>query len=365
MSEALMTMSDSVLIIAEAGVNHNGSMDLALKLIDAAAEAGADVVKFQTFKAENLASKKAPKADYQVTQTGKAESQFEMLKKLELSDENHIALISHCQKRNIKFLSTPFDLDSLALLHQKFNLDLIKLGSGELTNAPLLLASAQTGKDMILSTGMGTMEEIEDALGVLAFGYSQTDQTPSRQAFKEALKKPDNFAFLKEKVTLLHCTTEYPAPFNDVNLRAMDSILDKFGLRVGYSDHTPGVAISLAAAARGACVIEKHFTLDQSLPGPDHKASMTPTELNALVLGVRQIEQALGDGIKRVSPSELKNKTIARKSLVAKTDIKAGDKFTSDNLTIKRPGNGRSPLNYWETLGQKSAQSYNKDDLIK
>lgn len=359
-----MFYPEKILIIAEAGVNHNGQMDLAIKLIDSAADAGADIVKFQTFKAANLASKKAPKAEYQMELTDEQESQYDMLKKLELSEDNHILLIEYCKKRNIRFLSTPFDLDSLTLLDEGFNIDLIKLGSGELTNAPLLLASAKTGKNIILSTGMGTLGEIEDALGVLAFGYTQGNLLPSRQTFKEAFLNKDNKEILKNKVTLLHCTTEYPAPYEEVNLRAIDSIADKFGLPVGYSDHTQGIAISLAAAARGACVIEKHFTLDQSLPGPDHKASITPQELKELVLSIRQIEAAMGNGIKMVTPSEQKNKAIARKSLVAKNDIIQGDMFTHDNITIKRPGNGISPLDFWYIIGTRSIKNYQKDELI-
>lgn len=354
----------STYIIAEAGVNHNGSLDMAKQLIDVAVEAGANAVKFQTFNAEKLVNRSAPKAVYQTKTTDASESQFDMIKKLELDESAHRELIEHCRRQDIQFLSTPFDLGSVDLLYKTFDLPILKLPSGEITNAPLLLKAAQTGKPIILSTGMSTLGEIESALGVLAFGYSNPPEKPSIKAFQNAFNSETGQLILKEKVTLLHCTTEYPSPFEDVNLRAMDAIRSAFALPVGYSDHTPGIAISVAAVARGAGVIEKHFTLDRNLPGPDHKASLEPDELKLLVQSIRQVEISLGSGLKLPANSELKNVRIARKSLIAAKDIKKGEQFSEYNILVKRPGEGISPFHYWDLLGNVTHKDYLQDEII-
>jgi N-acetylneuraminate synthase len=329
------------LIIAEAGVNHNGDMALAKKLIVAAADAGADLVKFQTFIASNLVSKNAPKAEYQKNVTDPEESQQEMVRKLELSKENHLELIDECKRKGIGFLSTAFDLGSVDLL-EEFGSKFVKVPSGELTNLPYLRYLTRTGKPVLLSTGMANLGEIEAAINVI-----EQSGTP------------------RAKITVLHCTTEYPTPMEDVNLRAMVNIGNALGVKVGYSDHTSGIEIPIAAVALGATVIEKHFTLDRNLPGPDHRASLEPDELKAMVAGIRNIERALGDGIKRPSPSELKNKPIARKSLVAATDIKAGELFSVENLATKRPGTGVSPMRWDEVIGRSAPRDFNEDELIE
>ena len=358
-------MSEPVFIIAEAGVNHNGDMNLAKQLIDVAAEAGASAVKFQTFKAEQVVSRHAPKAEYQTRTTDQAESQFEMIRKLELTETAHKILIAHAQARGIKFLSTPFDVPSLHLLTKGFGLQTIKIPSGEITNAPFLLAIAQAAQQVILSTGMSTLAEVEAALGVLAFGFvSPTAAIPQRGDFERAFASRAGQQALHDRVTLLHCTTEYPAPFDEVNLFAMDTLAAAFRLPVGYSDHTPGIHISLAAVARGARVIEKHFTLDRDLSGPDHKASLEPDELRQLVQYIREIEHALGDGIKRPTASEWKNRDAARRSLVAAKTIQEGEIFTEENLTCKRPGTGVNPSSYWLTLGQAATRSYATDEPL-
>mgnify|MGYP001577699216 CR=1 FL=1 len=360
-----MTKTERTYIIAEAGVNHNGSIDMAKQLIAVAVDAGADAVKFQTFRAEKLVSQSAPKAEYQVNTTDAAESQFEMIKKLELNKNDHEVLIQYCQKRGIEFLSTPFDFESIDLLVNTLNLSRLKLPSGEITNAPLLLHAAKTGKPIILSTGMSTLGEIEVALGVLAFGYTGSDEPPSLQAFETAYTSTLGHIALQNKVTLLHCTTEYPAPFAEVNLRAMSTLQQAFGLPVGYSDHTAGLAISVAAVALGAVIIEKHFTLDRTLPGPDHKASLEPDELKQMVRSIREVELALGSPIKQPAASELRNRPVARKSLVANRDIRKGESFTQDNLAVKRPGDGISPICYWEWLGKIADRDYQHDDKVQ
>ena len=335
-----MKNNPHTLIIAEAGVNHNGDIELAKRLIDVAADAGADLVKFQTFSAERLTTQSAPKAYYQNQTTDSAESQYLMLKQLELSMEMHEVLISHCQQRNIGFFSTGFDiqsLDYLALLGP----ERFKIPSGEITNLPYLRHVGGYGKPVILSTGMATLSEIEAALEVL-----EAAGTPRRQ------------------ITVLHCNTEYPTPMQDVNLRAMCSIRDAFGVAVGYSDHTAGIEVPIAAVALGATVIEKHLTLDRNLPGPDHKASLEPYEFAAMVRAIRNIEQAMGDGIKRPSPSEAKNKPIARKSLVAAMPIHAGEQFTAENVTAKRPGTGISPMRWDEVIGRVAGRDFAADELI-
>ena len=354
-----------IFIIAEAGVNHNGSLELARRLVEIAAEAGADAVKFQTFKAENLVSAKAPKALYQMQTTAASESQYDMLKKLELDESAHAALIDDCAARGIQFLSTPFDLESLDLLVTRFQISRIKLSSGEVTNAPLLLRTAQYGRPVILSTGMSTIEEIETALGILAFGYMQESERPALKDFQRAYRSEAGQSALKEKVVLLHCTTEYPAPFEDTHLLAMDTMRSTFALPVGFSDHTTGIAISIAAAARGAAIIEKHFTLDKSMPGPDHRASLEPDALKAMVASIRQVEAALGSSRKTPSVSEMRNRDVVRKSLVAARDIQKGETLTEINIAVKRPGTGVSPLYYWDRLGIRAGRDYHEDEMIE
>lgn len=330
------------LIIAEAGVNHNGDMALARQLIAAAAAAGADLVKFQTFQANKIVAATAPKANYQKQTTSTDESQLEMIRKLELSRADHEMLIAECKKHGIGFFSTAFDPESLALLSELSCLEMVKIPSGELTNLPLLREISRLGKPTLLSTGMANLADIEAAIDAI-----EANGTP------------------RSLITVLHCTTEYPTPMEDVNLRAMLSIRQAFGVEVGYSDHTPGIEVPIAAVAMGARVIEKHFTLDRNLPGPDHRASLEPGELAAMVCGIRNIEQALGDGIKRPSPSELKNKPIARKSIVAQRDIKAGELFSTENLTTKRPGTGISPMQWDAVIGKTARRDFSADELIE
>ena len=355
-----------VYIVAEAGVNHNGNSDLAFQLVDAAVEAGADAVKFQTFKAEKIVTKQAVKAEYQQKTTEAKESQFNMLKRLELTHEMHYKLAEYCKLQGITFLSTAFDLDSLDFLVNNLSIKTLKIPSGEINNGPLVLAHAQTKCDLIVSTGMATLDEIEDVLGVIAFGmlYGKDTKVPSRTAFQEAYSSPQAQKILKEKVTLLHCTTEYPAPFEDINLNAIKTMHNTFGLKTGYSDHSKGITVSIAAASLGAVLVEKHFTLDRSFSGPDHQASLEPAELKKMVIAIREIELAMGDGLKDIMPSELKNRTIARKSLVAASEINKGDYFSNNNLTVKRPGYGISPMDYWDILNTKSKQDYGLDDVI-
>ncbi|EAJ7675014.1 TPA: N-acetylneuraminate synthase [Campylobacter upsaliensis] len=327
-----------VLIIAEAGVNHNGDINLAKKLIEQAAKAGADVVKFQTFKANSCVSVSAKKAKYQLETTAKEESQLEMIQKLELSYESHFELMKHCKKHGIAFLSTPFDLESVEFL-RGLDLPYFKIPSGEITNLPYLKAVAKCKKKVLLSTGMANLGEIEAALTILRKNGTRN-------------------------ITLLHCNTEYPTPFEDVNLNALKTLKEAFKLEVGYSDHTEGIVASLGAVALGAVVIEKHFTLDKTMEGPDHRASLEFEELKALCKGIRELEKALGSGIKKASKSEAKNKIIARKSLVAKREIQKGEKFSEQNLTTKRPGSGISAMRYEEYLGKRALKTYKKDELI-
>ncbi len=349
-------------IIAEAGVNHNGSTSMARKLIDIAAEAGADAVKFQTFRAERLVSKTAQKAEYQKKTTGGDESQFDMIKKLELDLDTHHVLQQHSRECGIEFLSTPFDHESVDLL-ASLGVSRLKVPSGEITNAPLLLKIARVGLPIIVSTGMSTLGETEQALAVLAFGLTKKEHA-SLNAFAEAYVSAEGQRALRDYVTLLHCTTEYPAPFAEVNLRAMDTLHTAFGLPVGYSDHTEGIAVPVAAVARGARLVEKHFTLDRTLPGPDHKASLEPGELAAMVRSIRQVEQALGSSLKAPAASEQKNMSVARRSLVAGCSIAEGDVFTEENLVARRPGNGLSPMLYWQVLGTRARRAYAADEQI-
>jgi N,N'-diacetyllegionaminate synthase len=329
------------LIIAEAGVNHNGDIQLAKKLIDAAANAGVDYVKFQTFKSDKLVSKNAEKASYQKENTGdSSESQLKMLQKLELSEADHLELIAYCKSKQIKFLSTAFDLDSIAFLNE-LNIDLFKVPSGEITNYPYLEKIGSLGKPIIISTGMATIQDIENAINIVT----------------------KNGASLND-ITVLHCNTEYPTPMHDVNLKAMQAIADRFNVPIGYSDHTLGIEIPIAAVALGATVIEKHFTLDKTLKGPDHKASLEPDELKNMVTSIRHIEKALGHGKKEPTQSELKNKDIARKSIVASKTISKGDIFSEDNITTKRPGNGISAMEWPNVIGTTAKRDYLEDDLI-
>ena len=329
-----------IVIIAEAGVNHNGDIVIAKKLVDVAADAGADFVKFQTFDANRLVTESASKADYQKFMTGNSESQQVMLRKLELSEDMHHELIAHCALKGIGFFSTGFDIESINML-VSFGQELFKVPSGEITNLPYLQHIGKFGKKVILSTGMSSMDEIESAIKAL-----------------------EDSGTLRARITVLHCTTAYPAPMIDINLHAMQSIHTKFGVSVGYSDHTLGIEISLAAVALGATVIEKHFTLDRTLTGPDHKASLEPNELKAMIVGIRNIEVALGDGVKRPMPSELGNRDVSRKSIVASQDINPGEKFTEENLITKRPGSGISPMK-WDQLLLKSAhRRFFADELI-
>jgi N-acetylneuraminate synthase len=351
-------------IIAEAGVNHNGSFENALKLIDIAIDANVDAVKFQTFKATNVISKIAQKAVYQERNTNvQNETQLEMVQKLELSYDDTRKLKSYCDDKGVTFLSSPFDLESIDFL-DSLNLDLFKIPSGEITNAPYLLKIAGKKKKMILSTGMCNLDEIRLALGVLSYGLMDWDKSKTQQVFLEAYDKAAQDNLLNEYVTLLHCTTEYPCPLSDVNLKAMNLLNDVFALPVGYSDHTQGIIVPALSVAAGAVVIEKHFTIDKEMEGPDHKASLDPMELRAMVLAIRESEKIMGVSLKECTEAELKNKDIARKSLVAKISIKEGELFSEDNLMIKRPGNGVSPFSYWDFLGKKASKNYNEDELI-
>lgn len=352
-------------IIAEAGVNHNGSLDLAMQLVDAAARAGANAVKFQTFRSDMLVTKDAPKAEYQRRATAAEETQYEMLRALELNLDQHWALAEHCRAHGIDFLSSPFDEPSVDMLVGKLGLKRVKIASGEVVNGPLLLNVARSGADVILSTGMSTLSEVEMALAVLSFGFIGGDERPSWENFWKAYHSQEGRTALQQKVVLLHCTSEYPAPFAEVNLRAMDTLRSAFGLPVGLSDHTEGTAVSIAAVARGATMIEKHLTLDKSLPGPDHKASLEPGEFTALVRGIRQVEQALGTYWKAPSPRELANRAVVRKSLVARKPIAGGEVFTADHLTSKRPGEGMSPMSYWDVLGRSAPRDFAKDEVIE
>ncbi len=333
--------SKKVFIIAEAGVNHNGSLEIAKQMVDVAREANANAVKFQTFKTENVISKSAPKAEYQKKTTDKKETQFDMIKKLELDINAHEVLIDYCKKRDILFLSSPFDLESIELL-DKFGLGMFKIPSSEVTNFPYLKKIGLLRKKIIISTGMSNLTEIKNALDILVKAG-----TP------------------KKNITVLHCNTEYPTPFKDANLRAMLTIRNTFKINAGYSDHTPGIEAPIAAVALGAQVIEKHFTLDRNMKGPDHKASLQPSELKAMIRAIRNIEKALGNGIKKCSSSELQNKKIARKSIVATRNIRKGEFFTTKNITTKRPATGISPMEWSRVIGKFAKKDFEKDELIK
>lgn len=360
-----MNSDHRTLVIAEAGVNHNGDISTALELVDVAADAGADAIKFQTFRAESLVGKNAPKAEYQIREGGAAESHLEMLRRLELSERDHQRLLERARTLDIQFMSTPFDFGSLRFLTEGLGITTIKVPSGEITNAVLLLQIARSATNVIVSTGMSTLGEVETALGVLAFGFSSpVGSEPSPESFASAFSSKEGRSALLRRTTLLHCTTEYPAPVESVNLKAMDTMAAAFGLPVGFSDHTRGIHIAVAAVARGACVIEKHFTLDREMEGPDHRASLEPMELRQMVAAIRETEQALGSGIKVPSEAEWKNRTVARRSLVAARAIVEGEEFTAENLACKRPGDGRSPFEYWSICGKRASKNYLPDDLI-
>lgn len=351
-------------VIAEAGVNHNGSLELALRLIDAAAQAGADAVKFQTFQASRVISAHAPKCEYQIHTTAQSQSQQDMIRQLELRQDWHPILAERCHEQNITFLSTGFDEPSVRFLAEDMGVAAFKIPSGEVTNAPLLLTIAGYGRPMMMSSGMCTLGELETALGILAFGLLKLAVPPSPEAFHDAFVSAEGQTALARNVTLLHCTSEYPAAYNEVNLKVMQTMSAAFGLPVGLSDHTPGIAIPIAATALGAAVIEKHFTLDRTMTGPDHLASIEPDELGAMIAGIRATELALGSAVKRPTPAEWKNRAIIRRSLVAARPIAAGETFTPECIDIKRPGNGISPLRYWALLGRKASRAYDADELI-
>ena len=354
----------SVFVIAEAGVNHNGDPELARKLVDLAARAGADAVKFQTFKAERLVTRQAEKAPYQKETTHSGQTQFEMLKKLELNEHDFVDIANYCRERSIEFLSTPFDPESLEFLIRETGMETIKIPSGEVVNGPLLLRAGMSGKNIIMSTGMCDIEEIRAALSVLAFGLTRSSLTPGPEAFDHAFSSAEGRRELREKVTLLHCTSEYPAPFAEVNLLALEALRNSFDLPVGLSDHSTGTAIPIAAVALSASVIEKHFTLDRDMEGPDHQASLSPDELRTLITEIKNTQVALGDGRKVPTFHEKENKAIIRQSIVAAKEIKAGERFSSENLTTKRPGTGVSPMYYWELIGSNASADYSRDQII-
>jgi N,N'-diacetyllegionaminate synthase len=328
-------------IIAEAGVNHNGNLEVAMKMVDSAVNAGVDAVKFQTFHAENVSTANAPKAEYQMTMNSGNESQLEMLKELELDFDSHRELMNHCRRNNIMFLSSPFDIDSIDMLNE-LGLEIFKIPSGEIVNLPYLRKIGTLNKKVILSTGMAEMEEIKDALDVIVDSGTR-----------------------KENITVLHCNTEYPTPYEDVNLRAMLTIKEAFDISVGYSDHTPGIDVAIAAVALGAEVIEKHFTLDRNMEGPDHKASLEADELKSMVVAIRNIETAFGNGVKKPSASEIENRAVVRKSIVASRPIKKGELFTEESITVKRPGIGISPMKWDNVIGRTSKKNFEKDGIIE
>jgi N-acetylneuraminate synthase len=353
-----------VTIIAEVGVNHNGDPGLARDLVHAAADCGADYVKFQTFRARDLVAARAPKAAYQDRAIGADAGQLEMLSGLELSREEHLDLVSLCRERGIGFLSSPFDVDSLVFLTRDLALDTVKLGSGELSNGPLIHRAASTGANLILSTGMASLSDVEAALGAFAHGALAPGTQPGRRSFAQLLLDPEAWKVLEARVSLLHCTTDYPAPVASINLRAMDTLRQAFGLTVGYSDHTEGGAISVAAVARGARIIEKHLTLDRDLPGPDHRSSLEPGPFARMVADIRDTEAALGSARKQPSAEEWETRLAARKSLLAARDLPKGHVLTPEDITIKRPGGGRSPMEYWEAIGTVLPHDLASEDYI-
>ncbi len=356
-------MSQPVFVIAEAGVNHNGSLERALAMVDAGAAAGADAVKFQTFDAALLVTRRAAKAAYQVENTGEDGGQLEMLRALQLTSDDHQALADRCAERGVHFMSTAFDMDSLAML-AAFDMPAVKIPSGDITWGAMLLKAARLGRPLILSTGMATMEEITEALGVIAFALTQEGEPSDRSTFRTALATVAGLAAVRERVTLLHCTTQYPTPLEAVNLRAMTTMAERFGVQVGYSDHTRSLAVPVAAVARGATVIEKHFTLDRGLPGPDHAASLEPDELAAMVVMIRETEAALGSTEKGPTAEEMGNRLAARRCLVATQPIAAGEPLSLELLTAKRPAEGLSPMVAWDLVGRPAVVSFAPDEVI-
>ena len=356
-----------VYVIAEAGVNHNGNLENAFRLVDVASDANADAIKFQTYIADNFVTATAEKAKYQTELTDKTETQYQMLKRLELSQDQFVQLAKYSKSKKIDFLSTAFDHESLKFLHEKLNLKTLKISSGDLDNAPLLLEHARTGCNLIISTGMADIKEITKALSVVAYGFMTAHgaRSPQLKEFDAAFSSEKGQHLLNKKVTLLHCTSEYPAPLESINLNFIAELKKIYGLRIGYSDHTKGISVPIAATALGATIIEKHFTLDRSMRGPDHSASLEPNELREMVLGVRAAEKALGTHAKTITSTELANKLIVRKSIVALKVINKNDIFTKDNIGIKRPGTGLSPYKYWEIIGQKASKNFNKGDTIE
>lgn len=352
-------------IIAEAGVNHNGSLEIAMELIKIAKEASADVVKFQTFTADSLVTTNAPRAVYQQANTQNSGSQHSLLKGLELSKEAYIKLSRYCESLEIEFLSTAFDIECLKFLVNETGIRRIKIPSGEITNGPYILEAARTKLPVILSTGMATIGEIEDALKVLAYGYCVPQGNPTKNDLLAAYQSTASQLELSKKVTILQCGTNYPLPPEDVNLRAMIAMGSMFNVATGLSDHTEGISISIAAAALGATVIEKHFTKDRKLPGPDHKASIEPCELTMLVHSIRQVEKSLGLGVKILSPTELENRRIVRKSLVASRPLKKGHSLSFDDIAAKRPATGYSPMSYWDMLGKRLSRDYEVDEAFE
>jgi N-acetylneuraminate synthase len=356
-------MADRTFVIAEAGVNHNGSLDTALRLVDVAADCGADAVKFQTFKAGSLVTAKAERAPYQIENLKDDGTQLAMLQQLELSADAHRRLDVHCRERGIRFMSTAFDADSLRFL-AAFDMPAVKIASGDITCGPLLLQAARLRKPLILSTGMSTLGDIEAALGALAFGLVAPGEPQGRADLERAYASAEGQAALVRYVSLLHCVTQYPAPPESVHLRAMATMRDAFGLPVGYSDHTLGIEVAIAAVALGATIIEKHFTLDRAMPGPDHAASLEPGELAMLIAAIRNVERALGSPQKRPTEAEAANRTIARRSVVAARPIRKGEAFNAESLAFKRPGTGCSPLDYWDIVGRIAARDYAAEDAI-
>ena len=358
---------NKVYVIAEAGVNHNGDLQQAFKLIDVAVKASADAIKFQSFKANNVASFAAQKADYQKKTTSKFQSHLEMLKNLELNEDDFFKINDYCKNKNIDLIVSAFDHDSLQFITDKLGVSILKIPSGEITNGPFLLTHSLKGLDIILSTGMSTLNEIKLALSILAFGFVNSNNNkikPSLKNFKKAYNSFLGKKLLKEKVTILHCTSEYPAPIVDINLNAMINIRDSYNLSVGYSDHSEGYLVSIVAASMGAKIIEKHFTSDKNMKGPDHKASLNPKELKTMIEMIRKIEIIKGSSNKELYKSEQKNVSIVRKSLVAKNKIRSGEIFSSNNITFKRPFNGKSPMEYWQMIGTRAEKDYEEDEPI-
>ena len=359
-----MAKTSPITVIAEAGVNHNGSIERALELIRVAADCKADIVKFQTFKASKITTGQARQAQYQIENMGQVETQQNMLEKLELSESDHFKLADACLSSGIEFLSTPFDVDSLEFLTKHKLIKRIKIPSGELTNLPFILAASRSGLPLILSTGMATLGEIEQALMCIAYGLTHAAGIPRRENLLQAYSSKEGQELLKKHVIVLHCTTEYPAPFAEINLKVIRNLRRAFPTPIGFSDHSKGIAIPIASAALGVCLIEKHFTLDKELEGPDHKASLDPLELAAMIDGVRQVELSLGHSIKIPSSSEIKNRDAARKSLVAACTIETGVRFSQENLVCKRPGSGISAEEFWNVIGKTARKTFQADDLI-